>query len=121
MKRGYIVLSDRFADSTYAYQGAARGFIQEVLEMERFVLRGFQPDYMLFFDLSFEESDRRLQQRTDKSDRFDEEHREFKRRVWQGYQDRFQQFPDRMVRVGAMQDIDGVRAQLLAWVHRTFR
>ncbi|BBU33412.1 hypothetical protein BTHE68_71460 (plasmid) [Burkholderia sp. THE68] len=115
------MLCDRFADSTYAYQGWGRGApLGKVMRLDDLVLEGFQPDHTLFFDITLEESERRLQLRPGTQDRFDAAERAFRRRVWQGYQQRFRHHPGRMVRVDAMQDHDGVRAQLLTWVHETF-
>lgn len=120
IERGEIVLCDRFADSTYAYQGYGRGARHEVMQMEKFVLGDFQPHHTLFFDITLDESERRLQQRSGRADRFDSAEQEFKRLVWEGYQDRFRHFSNRMFRVDAMQDLPGVRAQLLTWVQQTF-
>ena len=64
LKDGRIVISDRFADATYAYQGAGRGFaVETVNEVIRWATTGLKPDLTLFFDLSVENAIRRTASR----------------------------------------------------------
>lgn len=84
---GKIVISDRYADATVAYQGAGRGFptttIQQVVEL---ATGGLKPDLTLFFDLPVEESMRRIHARDAKhADRIDVEDIAFHQRVRDGY------------------------------------
>ena len=52
LARGDWVLSDRFTDATFAYQGGGRGLPRDKLEtLERWVQGGFQPDLTVLFDL----------------------------------------------------------------------
>lgn len=121
LQRKQVVISDRFHDSTYAYQGHGRGDRDGALEMERFVLRGFKPHYTLFFDLPLEVSMQRLQARKGQAeDRFDSAERSFKRRVWTGFQQRLRDNPDRMVRINADQSLEDVRWEVLKWVTDVF-
>lgn len=120
LANGYVFISDRFSDSTYAYQGEARGFVEDVVHLEEFVQRGFKPDHTLFFDIPFEECIQRLGRRVDKQDRFDQEELEFKKKVWIGYQRRFNANPDRMIRIDALPDPETVKRQLQKWVDDFF-
>lgn len=98
LKEGKFVISDRFYDSTYAYQGYARGLSKDLEDLHDFVSGGITPDYTLFFDLPFEESVRRLALRADKQDRLDKEEETFRRLVHEGYQKRLKPFhADRIV------------------------
>lgn len=118
IRRGDIVLCDRFADSTYAYQGAGRRIHDDVTKMEEFVLRGFEPDYTLFFDVTLEESNRRLSHRAGQggeSSIFDTEKNAFKQRVYDGYKERFYKNPHRMVLIDAMPAMEVVRESVLRW------
>jgi len=92
LKEGKFVISDRFYDSTYAYQGHARGLSKDLDDLHEFVSGGIIPDYTLFFDLSFEESVKRLALRTDKQDRLDKEEENFRRLVHEGYQKRLKPY-----------------------------
>lgn len=89
LAEGRIVISDRYADATYAYQGAGRGFAKEtVLEIIRLATGGLKPDLTLFFDISVENAIRRMAMRIDKGEkknRMDEETGEFYTAVRDSY------------------------------------
>jgi dTMP kinase len=93
-----IVLSDRYADATVAYQGAGRGFdsklIQEIVEL---ATDGLKPDLTLLFDLSVEESAVRTRRRvaSKRTDRLDIEDRDFHMRVRDAYLEIARAAPDR--------------------------
>jgi len=83
-----IVLSDRYADATVAYQGGGRGFepalIQEIVQL---ATGGLMPDLTLLFDLSVAESAVRTRRRvaSKNTDRLDSEDVEFHTRVRNAY------------------------------------
>ncbi|HSQ20013.1 MAG TPA: dTMP kinase, partial [Blastocatellia bacterium] len=79
-----IVLSDRYADATVAYQGSGRGFRPELIqEIVQLATEGLQPDLTLVFDLSVAESAVRTRKRFEAkhSDRLDREDAAFHTRV----------------------------------------
>lgn len=79
---GTVVLCDRFADSTLAYQGYGRGWDLDWLRrLNATATGGLTPDLKLLFDLSSEEGLARLEQR----DRIDAESLEFHHRVREGF------------------------------------
>ena len=98
LKANQIVLSDRYADATVAYQGAGRGFdpklIQEIVEL---ATGGLKPDLTLLFDLSVAESAVRTRRRLEskRTDRLDIEDAEFHTRVRNAYVDMAKAAPDR--------------------------
>jgi len=98
LKENEIVLSDRYADATVAYQGAGRGFdsklIQEIVEL---ATDGLKPDLTLLFDLSVDESAIRTRRRvaSKRTDRLDSEDREFHIRVRDAYVEIAKAEPDR--------------------------
>lgn len=121
IEAGKIVVCDRFSDSTYAYQAAGRGWFEQVKIMEEFVHEGFEPHYTLFFDVTLEESLRRLHERTGgKLDVFEQEKNEFRERVYQGYQVRFKHKVHRMVRIDAMKTPEEVSQQVIEWAKTVF-
>ena len=85
---GKIVISDRYADATVAYQGSGRGFsphlIQQIVQL---ATDGLTPDLTLLFDLSVAESALRTRKRVaaKRSDRLDSEKVEFHERVRHAY------------------------------------
>src|ERR1044072_726942 len=104
-----IVLSDRYADATVAYQGAGRGFdsklIQEIVEL---ATGGQKPDLTLLFDLSVDESAVRTRRRvaSKRTDRLDSEDREFHLRVRDAYVEIAKGEPDRFRVVDARGSVD---------------
>jgi dTMP kinase len=90
---GRVVISDRYADATVAYQGAGRGFSPELIsQIVQLATEGLKPDLTLLFDLSIDESTSRTARRsTGKNagkvprDRLDIEHADFHTRVRDAY------------------------------------
>ncbi|OYY63387.1 MAG: dTMP kinase [Burkholderiales bacterium 28-67-8] len=111
---GTTVLCDRFTDSTFAYQGAGRGFDAGVLQqLEAWVQSGLQPDLTLWFDISPEQAAQRLSTaRT--PDRFEQLDAAFFHRVRRGYELRAESHAGRFVRIDAGLDREAVAAQVAA-------
>jgi dTMP kinase len=85
LKKGGIVITDRFADSTVAYQGYGRGIDLKLIEsLERIVTEGIRPDVTLLLDLDVETGLLR-NKGINKTDRLELEDVEFHKRVRKGY------------------------------------
>ena len=86
LAEGRVVISDRYADATFAYQGAGRGFpeamVNQVIEI---ATEGLKPDLTIFFDISVETALRRMSARGEKANRMDLETAEFYERVRDAY------------------------------------
>ena len=89
LEEGKIVISDRYADATVAYQGAGRGFSEStVSQIIEFATSGLKPDLTLFFDLPIEQALRRTNSRNDageQKNRMDRETAGFYERVREAY------------------------------------
>lgn len=89
LAEGKIVISDRYADATAAYQGAGRGFDKKTVnQIIKLATDGLKPDLTLFFDLPVEKSLMRTNSRNDageQKNRMDFETAEFYARVRQAY------------------------------------
>ncbi len=111
---GEVVISDRFTDASFAYQCGGRGLPEARLEiLEAWVHADLQPDLTLLFDLPTEIAARRLA--TARSpDRFEREQADFHARVRAAYLRRAERHPERIRVVDGGQDLEAVRAQLLA-------
>jgi dTMP kinase len=110
---GTWVLSDRFTDATFAYQGGGRGLDLTRIEiLENWVHQGLQPDLTLVFDLSVEEAKRRRQTATATPDRFERENLDFFARVRSVYQERVARYPQRMRLIDASRGIAEIRNSL---------
>jgi dTMP kinase len=87
---GRVVISDRYADATVAYQGGGRGFAPELIaQIVQLATEGLKPDLTLLFDVPVEESTNRTTRRstskTSSRDRLDIEHADFHARVRDAY------------------------------------
>jgi len=114
LARGAVVLADRFADSSFAYQGGGRGAPAAMLsQLEAWACDGLRPDLTLWFDLAPAEAARRRAQAR-AADRFEAEDLEFFERVRAAYQARADAEPQRFVRLDAGQAIDAVGRDVMA-------
>lgn len=111
LKRGIWVISDRFVDASFAYQGARGLALERIDELSEWVLKGFQADLTLLFDLPIEQGLERVNARGEQ-DRFEQTPLEFKHRVQAIYRARAAAEPDRIKLVDARCDIDGVSLQV---------
>ncbi len=85
LEAGKVVITDRFSDSTVAYQGYARGLDMNVIEsLDRIVTGECRPSLTILLDLDVEDGIRR-NRRAGKKDRFELEEVEFHRRVREGF------------------------------------
>ena len=107
---GVWVISDRFTDSSYAYQGGGRQLgSQTVAELEGYVLGDFSPDLTIVLDLDVSTSLARATSGSE-ADRFESEHQDFFERVRQVFLDRASGDRYRVIDTG--QTIDQVRAEI---------
>jgi len=119
LEAGQIVISDRYADATVAYQGAGRGFppalIQEIVQL---ATEGLKPDLTVLFDLGIEESTSRTTRRsTGKSskigrDRLDIEDAEFHARVRDAYLQLARAEPERVKVIDSSGPVERTQEQL---------
>jgi dTMP kinase len=114
---GTWVLSDRFTDATFAYQGGGRGLdLGRIEALETWVQQGLQPDLTLIFDLSVEEAKRRRLAASAAPDRFEREDLEFFARVRAVYLERAARYPQRIRLIDASQTVDDIRKQLEEYI-----
>lgn len=110
---GKVVVSDRFLDSSLAYQGGARGLgIEEVEQVNRFAVRGLKPDLTFLLDLSPDEA----AARAGESDRFEDEGASLQSAVGEAYERLVEADPGRWRRIDARRSPEEVHADVLAAV-----
>ncbi|MFN4238683.1 MAG: dTMP kinase [Vogesella sp.] len=115
---GRWVVSDRFTDATFAYQGGGRGVPAErIAILEHWVQQGLQPDLTILLDVPLEVSQARLSQ-SRLPDRFEREREDFHQRVRQMYLARAQANPGRFVVIDARGDIDAIQHDIAAALAR---
>ncbi|CAB3776431.1 dTMP kinase [Paraburkholderia fynbosensis] len=112
LARGDWVLSDRFTDATFAYQGGGRGLPRDKLEaLERWVQGGFQPDLTVLFDLPPEIANERRSAARD-PDRFESESAAFFERTRTEYLRRAEEAPYRFAIIDSSLSIVRIQKQL---------
>lgn len=118
LQQGQWVISDRFTDASFAYQGGGRGLDQAKLGiLEHWVQGGLQPDLTLYFDVPVEIGQQRVRQVKD-ADRFEQEQAGFFQRVRNAYLDRAWQFPNRIQIIDSSQPLTEVKAAVEQTVQR---
>jgi dTMP kinase len=122
LRRGDVVLCDRFTDATFAYQGGGRSFdvktlsyLEQLVQTTQGIEGDFvrQPDLTVWFDLAPEIAAERLAGAR-MPDKFEAQPVTFFARVRAGYQARFDAQPERFARVAADQSREAVWLDVLA-------
>lgn len=112
LARGQWVLSDRFTDATYAYQGAGRGMdMASIATLERLVQGELKPDLTLLLDVPVEIGMARARARS-VPDRFESEQLQFFEAVRSQYLQRARHEPDRFAVIDATPELVVVQQQL---------
>ena len=108
---GKIVISDRYVDSTIAYQGGARGLgIDEVERLNRWLTGGREPDLTFLLDLPPGEAGAR----PGEPDRLEEEGEALQRAVAEAYDQLAVRYSDRYVRIDAARPVEDVHREVLS-------
>lgn len=116
LERNQIVLSDRYADATVAYQGAGRGFKPELIEeIVQLATDGLKPDLTLLFDLSVADAAIRTRKRVQnkRTDRLDVENEDFHMRVRNAYVEIAKAEPDRFRVIDARGSVDETQRRVM--------
>lgn len=110
--RGDWVISDRFTDASFAYQGGGRGLsLDKLSQLEQWVHGDLQPDLTLLFDVPLEVARERLRNSRD-LDKFEQEQEDFFVRVRQVYLQRAAQFPERIRLIDSTRPIADIRREV---------
>ena len=115
LQNNYIVICDRYVDSSMVYQGIARGIgIDEVYEMNLFATENILPKRTIFFDVKPDIGLKRVYSNENREiNRLDLENLDFHQKVYEGYLQICDKFPHRIVKIDASVDIDRVLDQAL--------
>ena len=107
------VVSDRFTDASFAYQGAGRGVdTKKIAILEALIMDDFRPDYTIFLDIDLETSMKRISKRGEK-DRIEQESLDFFSRVRKAYLDLAKQHPKRITVIDAKQPKKEIHQQII--------
>ena len=113
---GFIVISDRYADSTLAYQGYGLGLdLPTLLTITRFAIGDLWPDLTIYLDLEVEEGLRRKRiaaQATGEWNRLDQKALAYHRRVREGYHALARREPERWLVLDATRPVEALQADI---------
>lgn len=113
LERGEWVVSDRFTDASFAYQGGGRGLaLSRLKTLETWVQGAMQPDLTLLFDAPVEVAQQRRQASGNAPDRFEQEQTAFFERVRQAYLDRARAEPERVVVIDTTMSLERIKNKL---------
>ena len=120
LENGVVVICDRYLDSSYVYQGIARGVgIEEVKMANHFALK-YMPDLTIFLDVRPEVGLKRIENRG-KMDRLDLEKIEFHQSVYNGYLKICDMFKDRIVKINGENSQEVVINDIIEVLDNKFR
>ena len=115
LEQGAIVLCDRFVDSSYVYQGFARGLgLEKVETINKIAMNNIEPDITLFFDIEPKVSLQR-RMKVSSADRIEKEKLDFHKKVYQGYKYLAQKYPERIKTIDANCEIEDVKKQIVSF------
>lgn len=121
LKRGCWVVSDRFADSTMAYQGYGHGLGREPVEtLYRLAIGDFKPDLTLILDLPVDAGLERTALRGDEN-RYERMGKDFHQRLRDGFREIARREPGRCVTIDAAQSLDAVAEAIVVAVNKKFK
>jgi len=114
LNEGYWVVSDRFTDASFAYQGGGRMLdLNRISELADWVLGDFKPDLTLLLDVSVEIGMQRIEARAAK-DRIELEERAFFERVRSVFISRSESFPERIKLIDASGSVNDIQSKIRA-------
>lgn len=121
LEEGRIVISDRYADATFAYQGAGRGFPETtVSDIIKLATGGLKPDLTLFFDITVENAITRMQSRSEAGEhpnRMDVETAEFYGKVREAYLKIAEKEPERFRVIDGNVSVEEIQARVVEIVN----
>ncbi|MDR0951009.1 MAG: dTMP kinase [Candidatus Ancillula sp.] len=110
LDRDAIVISDRFFDSTTAYQSAGRGFdLEQIHQLNLFATGNLTPTITFLFDLTVEESQKRIRQNRSDSDRLEQSGIDFFERVREKFLELAKLEPNRFCKIDATAKIENIQ------------
>ncbi|GIN64505.1 thymidylate kinase [Robertmurraya siralis] len=123
LEEGYVVLCDRFVDSSLAYQGYARKLgIDEVYSINQFAIADMMPNLTLYFDIDPKVGLERINRSNEREvNRLDLEELQFHEDVREGYHILLQKFPHRIKQINAEQELEHVYEQAYKEVEALIR
>lgn len=122
LDQGGIVVCDRYADSTMAYQAYGRGLDRSaVRQIISFATLDLKPDVTFYIDIDVAEGIARRKNSGDDYNRMDDQALEFHRRVRAGYLEMIEAEPARWVKINGRQSVDQIQLQIRSEVAKRLK
>lgn len=114
VQQGKLVLCDRFVDSSIAYQAFGRGVDRKQVKfINAYATNGIQPDLTIYLDLPPHKGILRKQkEQMHEMDRMEQEKMEFHEKVYEGFQNLAQNYPERIKKIDASKSIEEIQKQI---------
>ena len=116
LHKGMIVISDRFLDSSLAYQAWGRELGSSVLEINSYGIGDCMPDLTVYLRVDPDTGRKRIRQR--EQDRIESETEQFHQKVFNGYEQLCKDYPERIFRVDASRSIEDIEMTIRTEVKR---
>jgi dTMP kinase len=122
LKRGKIVICDRFFDSTVVYQGIARGLgDKKILEMSLVATGGLVPDITFLLMVDVSRAKKRINDTNRKKDRIEMEEDDFKQKIYQGYLNIASKNKDRFVVIDGEKSIKDIFGEIKSKIYTVLK
>lgn len=116
LEQGKVVICDRFIDSSIAYQGFGRQLGDSVRIINELAVAGCMPDLTLLLEISPKVGKSRI--RIENQDRLDREKIEFHNRVFEGYKELKNMYPDRFVGIDADRGKSSIKQDIIDCIEK---
>jgi dTMP kinase len=122
LKEGYVIISDRFHDSTTAYQGAGRAIsLNDITTLHKIAIDGCLPDLTFFIDIEYEEALRRQRANKISHDRIEATGKNFFERVRRGYIESSKREPHRVYIIDGYKNVQQIHNEIVEIVEQKMR
>lgn len=113
LSQGKLVVCDRYIDSSYAYQGYARGLSIEFIEkINSFAIDNYTPDATIFLNMPSEKGFSR-KHGADADDRIEQAGEEFHKKVYNGYVELAKKYPERIIEIDCLGSKEETKSKIL--------
>jgi dTMP kinase len=119
LKKGKVVVCDRFYDSTIVYQGIARSLgIEKILDVSLWATSGIKPDLTFLLSVNIDASESRMILGTKVRDRIENEEKDFKQKIQEGYLEIAKKNKNRFVVIDGDKDIESIFVVVKKYVNK---
>lgn len=116
LKNGNTVISDRFCDSSFAYQASDEISAVDIIKLHEIAFDNFLPDISFFLDLDPEVAYRRMCLRNAPADRYERMGLDFQYHVYKSFQSLCKNYPERIIAIDASQTPEKISCNIMSHI-----